>query len=657
MYRSLYFKIILIFVIFMVTVMAVVGTVLLVSVSNFYASEFVEQLDSGFSDDALLRSELIATMAGEDYPKLQMSLLESFATYLGLDTYRTAYILDMDGQVLASSQGDFFASYPEGILPETAGEQAAVAKTRNLLAAMSGEEGNEKTQGLSYVDYAVYLTNGQQESIVYIMDTQEDMLELSWDLFSIILQALLFGIVLAVVLSFFLAKAITRPIQSLTDGAQLIMAGEFEHEIDVHSEDEIGVLTSTFNDMKTVLKTTLDEVVNERTKLETVFSYLKDGVIAFGEKGRVIHINPYAAKLFDTANRTDFHLATMLSLLGVDMTEAKKPGTERSNSITFPEIKYSGRVYELSIGIFRYADAGEGSENTGEMRRGFITVLHDITSRYELDESRREFVANVSHELRTPLTGIKGAVETVRMSYDDMPIDMRDSFLDMAIEESDRMLRIIRDLLTLSRLDNNRTKWEVESFDLAATLRHIGEVIRPEVNEKGHEVSWDIAPLPIMTGDRERISQVIINILTNAVKYTPAGGQIRVTAAVEGENIRVSVADNGIGIPEEDLPRMFERFYRVEKSRTSDAGGTGLGLAIVKEIVEAHGGDVRIDSRVGEGTCVTVLLPIVTSLKGEESAAAYELPIPESAADVTGTPDEAYDDSELGGGYLDEQDP
>lgn len=605
MYRGLYFKIILIFVVFMITVMTVVGTVLLSSVSNFFAAEFTEQLAYCFSDDMLLRSELVAAMGSDNYPELQLRLIESQATYLGVDSYRSVYILDMDGKVMAATSEEGTAVSSDDSKPE-------IAKTGNLLTAMSGRDGDSKHSASDYVDYAVYLTDGEHEDIIYIVDTQEDMAELSWDLFSIILIAIMFGIAMAIMMSFFIAKAITKPIQSLTNGARLIMSGEFDHEIDVHARDEIGVLTTTFNDMKNVLKNTLNEVSGERMKLETVLSYLKDGVIAFGENGRIIHINPYAAKLFGGAE--GLNLSGMMERFGVDIWKATLVSEDNSRSIVFPEIKFERRVYELNIGGFRYYEQSADGAQAG--RHGFIAVIHDITSRYELDESRREFVANVSHELRTPLTGIRGAVETVKLSGEDLPADMRESLLDMALEESDRMLRIIRDLLTLSRLDNNRTQWQIESFDLRQSLRHVCDVVRSEAAEHGHTIILeDGAPLPEIKADRERISQVIINIISNSIKYTKDGGTIRITAEPEGtDSVKIEVADNGIGIPEEDMPRMFERFYRVEKSRTSDAGGTGLGLSIVKEIVEAHGGSVSMRSKLGVGTCVTVILPIVCKI-------------------------------------------
>jgi two-component system sensor histidine kinase VicK len=198
------------------------------------------------------------------------------------------------------------------------------------------------------------------------------------------------------------------------------------------------------------------------------------------------------------------------------------------------------------------------------------------------------------------------------MDDPEMPAETRQYFLDMALTESDRMTRIVSDLLVLSRLDNKRTQWKVETFDLCRSVSRLIEVMRVDIDAREHTVTFEAdEACPQITADKERIEQVIVNILSNSVKYTPVGGKIDVSVHASEEKVSFCVKDNGIGIPEEDQGRIFERFYRVEKSRTSEMGGTGLGLAIARELIEAHGGTIHIDSRLGEGTAVTVTLPIV----------------------------------------------
>jgi two-component system sensor histidine kinase VicK len=202
----------------------------------------------------------------------------------------------------------------------------------------------------------------------------------------------------------------------------------------------------------------------------------------------------------------------------------------------------------------------------------------------------------------------------------EMDTEMKEYFLDMVLSESDRMTRIVSDLLVLSRLDNKKTKWSIETFDLTQSVRRLIEVMRPNLEEHSHTISFGVEKtLPEITADRGRIEQVIINIISNAIKYTSDGGQIdvKLTANESSKRVKVIVSDNGIGIPEEDVAHLFERFYRVEKSRNQDAGGTGLGLAIAKELVEAHGGSIYVKSTLGVGTVVTVELPVECKLKSE----------------------------------------
>ena len=238
-------------------------------------------------------------------------------------------------------------------------------------------------------------------------------------------------------------------------------------------------------------------------------------------------------------------------------------------------------------------------------------VFQNITQNALLEKNRREFIANVSHELRTPLTSVKGATETI-IEDPDMPESIKQRFLGIVINESDRMTRIVQDLLVLSRLDNRRMTWRPTKFDLFAATDGMCSALEAEAKAHGHTLTLEpeeSAPMPIFA-DKERIEQVITNIIGNAIKYTPDGGKISV-AVFENDAAEyvISVSDTGVGIPKEDLEHIFERFYRVDKSRSTDAGGTGLGLSIAKDIIDAHGGTITMDSEYGKGTTVTITLP------------------------------------------------
>ena len=601
MLKSLYFKIVLILLIFIVAVMAAVGAILLNGVTSFYREDFAAQMTECFGPDTFLTRDLADAARSENAAYEVRNVLSSYRNVLGIDDFRNFYVLNMDGEMLYGSDTELGAE---------------LTVTPNLLSAISGSETNQRGGGMDYADWAVRIrAENAEDCVVYIKDSLDEMRQLNSVLFSIILQALLIGVLIAVLLSFFLAKSISAPLQSLTYDTQLVASGEFTHDIEVAAEDEIGVLAENFNYMKERLRSTLNEVNGERQKLDTVLSGMRDAVVAFMADGAVLHSNRSAEELFGDelrANRLTLDnclekLDLPLADEGNGLTLTIPDGAEITrDGYIFHDRITDGKVYDVGYARLRYS-----ADERGVMETGCVFIIHDVTARYELDKSRREFVANVSHELNTPLTAIKGATETVRADS-EMDPETRDYFLDMVLSESDRMHRIVSDLLTLSRLDNNRTKWDIETFDMRAFIRRICEVMRPELTAHRHRVTFGAEKnLPMITADRQRIEQVVINILSNAIKYTPDGGRIDIVLTHRGDKtVTLTVRDNGSGIPEEDLEHLFERFYRVEKSRTQDAGGTGLGLAIAKELVEAHGGTITISSKLGAGTVVRIELPV-----------------------------------------------
>ncbi len=279
MYRGLYFKIILILVLFILIVMSVVGAVLVSSVLNYYNNEFSQRMEENFGTDTQLYIYLKNAMEGADadeYSVQQKTILTSYSSRLGIDDYRNFYILDSEGRFLAGS--------------DSAGGNS-LAMTPNLLTALSGGVGNARGQGSEYADYAVSVENGDTSCIIYIKDTQAELQEVNWMLFTIILQALFVGLIIALTLSFFLARAISLPLARLTEGVQRVAEGDFREKIGVHSNDEIGVLTENFNRMSSMIEENLDEINGEREKLETVLSCLRDAVVTFGEDGKLLQIN------------------------------------------------------------------------------------------------------------------------------------------------------------------------------------------------------------------------------------------------------------------------------------------------------------------------------------------------------------------------------
>jgi len=596
MFRSLNVKLVLIFIVFIISVMAVVGVFLLDRVSVFYADDFLDQMDNAFSDRFV--EQLSSCLSQENSVDAQRDIIAAYSGSFSFDGYRHFYILDMSGNVLTSSS-----------------DAQSVVKTRNLLAAMNGKIGENRVTGSDYFDYARYITDGENECIVYIHDNLTRMKSLVWVLFSIILQTLFIGLAIALVLCFFLTRAITAPIQKLTAGAKTIASGKYSYRIETRSNDEIGELTHNFNKMAQKIENAMGQISGEREKLKTIFGHLEDGVAAFDENGKVLQINPTACKFLgiDEDREPDFDDYTRL--LGMPEITSSILGNSMTINISEYCIKQPGGrdiITDVNFNVFTY-------DNT---KTGYLIVIQDITGRALLEKSRREFIANVSHELRTPLTSIKGATEII-LDDAEMPEPMRKRFLSIVMNEADRMTRIVKDLLVLSRLENRRMSWKKSRFGLYDTLAQLCDALQTEAGEHHHVLEFTAdadRPCPI-SADKERIEQVITNIVGNAIKYTPNGGKINVELAEindEKYSYQITVTDNGIGIPEENVPHLFERFYRVDKARNSDVGGTGLGLSIAKEIVDAHHGSISIESRKGEGTKVTILLPIETAVCEED---------------------------------------
>lgn len=575
-------KTIAMFVVFTVCVMTVMGTMLLASIFSFYSGDFVTQIDEAFSGEML--DSLTDAMAYENYPELQSDILRAYSGNFGIDRYRNFYVLDENGAYLSGSN-------------EELGSQLRL--TPNLITAMSEGVGKSQRSDLDYLDYAVKLKNGDRTSIIYIKDSKEEMSRFSWELMYIIVQTLIVGLVIAILLSLVLAKAISTPIRRITKGVSRVSGGDFTEKVPVESADEIGTLAQSFNHMAKTLASTIEQVNGERSKLETTFAYLKDGVLTFDYQHKLIQINKAASELCAGRINEKSSLEDALQILDIPAAASAVKGED---GYIKRNTSFEGKMLDVSISEFVYV-----SENTE--REGTIIVLNDVTQNYKLEKSRREFVANVSHELRTPLTSIKSATETIEQNP-DLPDELRERFLNIILGESDRMTQLIRDLLELSRIDNKKLSIEFCEFSIKDMLEHITEVMRIEAGKHRHTVNLGIAEdVGLIRGDVHRLEQVMTNVISNSIKYTPDGGRIDIYATkCEGE-IHIDVSDTGRGIPKEDIPMLFERFYRVDKARSSETGGTGLGLSITKEIVELHGGRIEIESTVGLGTTVHIVLP------------------------------------------------
>lgn len=415
----------------------------------------------------------------------------------------------------------------------------------------------------------------------------------------------------ALTLSVWLAHSITRPLSDIASAARRLRSGHHTTPIRTTAQDEVGLLATTLNDMADQLHAKINELSEDRSQLLAVLTSMVEGVMVLDYRGHVLQINPALERMF-----------------GISRVEARgRPCAElfrhqRLNelitTILRSRVPYEDEIMLPLTGRCLQIEASPaGGERESEAC--IVLVFHDITELRRLEKIRKDFVANVSHELRTPLTSIKGYVEALLDGAKDDPVASA-KFLEIILKQSDRLNLIIEDLLELSKIESGRVSLKEEPLELQSVVDRTLSMIKPIADKKRHRLLTSVDPsLPPVAGDEGRLVQVLTNLLDNAVKYTPEGGTIDIQATLapligQAEPatrvIDLSVADTGIGIPEEDRPRVFERFYRVDKARSRELGGTGLGLAIVKHIVEGHRGQVWVEANYPQGSRFVVRLPI-----------------------------------------------
>ena len=401
--------------------------------------------------------------------------------------------------------------------------------------------------------------------------------------------------VLCLLIAIITSRIVDKPITKLLKDADKVITSNNKKEKKNKNTDEI---VDTFHRMTDELQENLNEMSRQKRQIETIILHMTDGIIAFDMEGKVILINPAASRLLQVLPTDDSFKKIFNSKLNIDINMEKIIYLENWTS-TEQKVKVGDRVLNLFFAQFK---------DEKDRPSGIMVMIQDITEHVKLDEMRKEFVADVSHELKTPITSIMGYSDTLLEGEYDK--ESQERFLKKIATESRRMAKLVTDLLTLSRFDNNQILQEKTMFDLGTLVKQCQENLEIQVSQKNHKMECFVtADVPPVYADREGIERVVINILTNSIKYTPEGGSIKIYVGFVYNDAYIKVIDNGIGIPEDDLNRIFERFYRVDKARTRKMGGTGLGLSIAKEILDRNNGSIDIKSEEGKGTEVVIRIP------------------------------------------------
>ncbi|MBT1279331.1 ATP-binding protein [Thermoanaerobacter sp. CM-CNRG TB177] len=562
-FKSIQWKIILIYSLLILVAMEIIWVYLYKSLENYHMNNFDNYLE------AQVRGISFTLKDNMD----AKSLKNIINMYMGPNSnVKYVYILDNEGNILASSTGD-------------KGKMVTPA----IVKALSGQIGSEVTDDynssgkIKSFAMPVYNSDGKINGVVYISGSLSGIYQTLADVNLILLSATLFAVAITMVLGYILAKTITDPIKEVTKYAQKMADGDFDVRIRIKSNDEIGKLGEMFNFLSLRLKQTLNGIQGEKNKIEAIIRFMTDGVVATDAKGRIIHFNEAAEKMLNANLELGMPIEGILNLKKEDVVATMNCGN---------------KVLTVNIAPLK------GNQQI----EGYVYVLHDITEQHKLDTMRKEFVANVSHELRTPIATIKSYVET--LLYSDVDAEYSKKFLKIIDSETDRMTRLVKDLLLLSKMDSEDNNLKFEQKNLNDIVVEAINRLSIEAHKKNQKLIVDLQETPrYVYIDRDKMEQVIVNLVTNAIKYTPENGMIKIMTEYDESFASLIVEDNGIGIPKEDLPRIFERFYRVDKARSRELGGTGLGHSIVKQIVELHKGEVNIESEVGKGTIVRVKLP------------------------------------------------
>lgn len=465
---------------------------------------------------------------------------------------------------------------------------------------ISDQEGQKSSKNMVF---PLYDEHSRITGMVYLRQDLEDINRTLEQSRFILTRATMLALAITVVLGYLLAKSITGPINDVTVKAEKMAMGDFDQVVDVKSNDEIGQLANMFNYLTAQLKDVLQEMSNDKKRMDTIINNMADGLIATTAEGKIIHANPAALRMLKISREN-------LGDKGFDEVFLPLNDKLTLNYLTGEKKWYGNEIIDMEKGVKLRAKYAPIIREDKELE-GLVVLLQDVTEHEKLENMRKEFVANVSHELKTPLTTIKSYTETLLEGAMESK-ELTAQFLEVVESEADRMTRLVQDLLRLSNIEFKQTKWNKVEVDLNEIIKDT--VLKVDVSAKNKKQDLNCEtftePIPVLI-DTDSLEQVILNVLSNAIKYTAEKGKIEVKVLKENNVARIIIEDNGIGIPNKDLLRIFERFYRVDKARSREMGGTGLGLSIAKEIIEAHNGKIEIFS--GEektGTTVMITLPI-----------------------------------------------
>lgn len=594
-FQSVQFKLVIMYLLLIIVAMQVIGA--------YFVRELEGQLEKNFQDsitnsitllDYNAREEIIKN--SDNSVKLQNDIRELLVDYSRASSNLIEVrIVDDKGKILGTSNLN-----NQGIVGQKSNDPL-VKRTLSLGTTSEDkiykDESNKNNR--VWVNVSSIKNKGQVIGAIYLVADIESVYKQVDDITNIFITGTLIAMIITAVLGILLSRTITKPIVEMKRQAYAMARGNYSRKVKVYGVDEIGELADSFNTLTKRVQEAQATTEGERRKLSSVLAYMTDGVIATDRRGKVILINTPAEKMLRVKHESA-NGRSIIDVLDIGDTYQFEDLMEVDGSLTMDRSTLD-KPYVLRAN-FSVIQRETGFNN------GVIAVLHDITDQEKVDQERRDFVSNVSHELRTPLTSMHSYLEALSDgAWEDKEIAPR--FLEVTQNETERMIRLVNDLLKLSRMDGGREQLEKSFVNFTDFFNHIidrFEMMKKETIMFKRHIPREPVIIEI---DEDKVMQVLDNIISNANKYSPDGGRISFYLKKFEDEIEVSIADEGLGVPDEDLANVFDRFFRVDKARSREMGGTGLGLAIAREVIEAHGGRIWAERNKNKGTIIKFTLP------------------------------------------------
>ncbi|ASF41363.1 cell wall metabolism sensor histidine kinase WalK [Halobacillus halophilus] len=596
-FQSVRLKLILVYILLLLLGIQVIGAYFVERLENNLTDNFTNSIEGRLNSLTYSLQNAFEAERGEGDPSLQAEVEGLINEFNESDIKKL--------QVIEKTGPNIIASFDSGSDDRAnIGKKVTDARISKVFILGETDPRTVRQDGTNlYVGEKPITTEaGEIKGVLHYQARMDGIYEQMQAINSIFAKGTLLAITVTALLGILVARTITKPLTEMKKQAQIMATGDFSQKVDVKGNDEIGQLGLTFNDLNDKLKLAQATTEGERRKLSSVLSNMSDGVIATDRIGAIILMNAPASKLIGQ---------TFEEVQGQSLIDVFDLGDQMDD---ISEVEEAGSmIIDLSSEDKHLLVKANFSvvEDENEEMDGFISVISDVTEQEKVEQERREFVSNVSHELRTPLTTMRSYIEALNDGAWQDP-DIAPRFLDVTQNETDRMIRLVNDLLQLTKMDHKETTLMRERVEFVGFYNQI--IDRFEMNkDENMEFERNLPKKNMYVWmDKDKLTQVLDNVISNAVKYSPEGGTIRFDAYSTRKQLRVSVTDEGIGMPADTVDKIFDRFYRVDKSRAREMGGTGLGLAIAREMIEAHHGKIWAESKEGKGTSVHFTLPLMS---------------------------------------------